>query len=59
MKGTMDPGLRTVRLILQQNPDLAPKPTEAVSNESLGDLLAHIEQIGYKTKIGNHKDNAL
>ena len=30
--------------------DLAPKPTEAVSNESLGDLLAH---------IGNHKDNAL
>ena len=39
--------------------DLAPKPTEAVSNESLGDLLAHIVQKGYKTNIGNHKGNAL
>ena len=35
-------GYARPRLILPQNPDLAPKSTKAVSKESLGDPLAHI-----------------
>ena len=35
-------GYARSRLILPQNPDLAPTSTEAVSKKSLGDPLAHI-----------------
>ena len=35
-------GYARSRLILPQNPDLAPTSTKAVSKESLGDPLAHI-----------------
>ena len=61
-------GFARPRLILPKNPDLAPKSTEAVSKESLGDPLAHIlhftvnlsaNGVQQTQHFRNHKDNAL